>query len=145
VRHAPAARIGDEEVRVPLYDYSCSQCGRTVEVSHGVHASGPSVCEVCGGAMRKLLSRPAIVFKGSGWAKKDAQASSHARSSKGAGQGSLPGGSASPGGSAGAGGSGESGGSGGSDRTDAARSAGGRAASAGSSSGDGKAGGSGAD
>ncbi|HXQ96040.1 MAG TPA: FmdB family zinc ribbon protein [Candidatus Acidoferrales bacterium] len=133
---------------MPLYDYSCSQCGRTVEVSHGVHASGPLVCEVCGGAMRKLLSRPAIVFKGSGWAKKDAQASSHARSSKGTGQGSLPGGSAGArgsgesGGSTGAGGSGESGGS---DRTDAAKSAGGQAASTGSSSGDGKAGGSGAD
>ncbi len=67
---------------MPVYDYACTQCGRTVEVTHGVHAHGPSVCEVCGGQMRKLLSTPAIVFKGSGWAKKDAQAASHARSTQ---------------------------------------------------------------
>ncbi len=65
---------------MPVYDYACTQCGRTIEVIHGVHAHGPSTCEVCGGAMRKVLSPPAIVFKGSGWAKKDAQAASRARS-----------------------------------------------------------------
>ncbi|MDA8204164.1 MAG: FmdB family transcriptional regulator [Chloroflexi bacterium] len=68
---------------MPVYDYACTQCGRTIEVTHGVHAHGPSACEACGGPMRKLLSSPAIVFKGSGWAKKDAQAASRARSSGG--------------------------------------------------------------
>ncbi|MGO9179106.1 MAG: FmdB family zinc ribbon protein [Candidatus Limnocylindrales bacterium] len=119
---------------MPLYDYACTQCGRTVEVSHGVHAAGPSVCEVCGGAMRKLLSRPAIVFKGSGWAKKDAQALSHARSGKRPSSGP-------PNGSAGPAGSGESA------HVDPSKTPGGPATSPGSSSGDGsgKAGGSGAD
>jgi putative FmdB family regulatory protein len=60
---------------VPAYDYQCTECGRTVEVIHGVHAHGPKTCEVCGGTMRKLMSTPAIVFKGTGWAKKDARAS----------------------------------------------------------------------
>ncbi len=73
---------------MPVYDYACTECGRTIEVTHGVHAQGPSVCEVCGGSMRKLLSPPAIVFKGSGWAKKDAQAASRARSV--GGKGSSP-------------------------------------------------------
>jgi len=41
---------------------------------HGIHESGPQVCDHCGGAMRKALSPPAIHFKGSGWAKKDAAA-----------------------------------------------------------------------
>jgi len=69
---------------VPLYDYMCTNCERTVEVMHGVHAHGPKTCEYCGGPMRKLLSPPAIVFKGSGWAKKDARAShSSAKGSKG--------------------------------------------------------------
>ena len=67
---------------MPVYDYACTVCDRIVEVTHGIHAHGPATCEVCGGPMRKLLSTPAIVFKGSGWAKKDAQASSHAKASR---------------------------------------------------------------
>ena len=47
---------------------------------HGIFADGPTGCSICGGSMRKLLSAPAIHFKGSGWAKKDAQ--SAAASSK---------------------------------------------------------------
>ena len=56
---------------MPRYDYVCVKCGHIVEVMHGVNDSGPARCERCGGEMRKLLSTPAIVFKGSGWAKKD--------------------------------------------------------------------------
>jgi putative FmdB family regulatory protein len=55
---------------MPLYDYICEN-GHIVEVMHGVNDSGPAKCERCGAEMRKLLSTPAIVFKGSGWAKKD--------------------------------------------------------------------------
>src|SRR5688572_21401061 len=44
-----------------------------MEVIHGVNASGPTACEQCGGPMRKLVTTPSIVFKGSGWAKKDAR------------------------------------------------------------------------
>jgi putative FmdB family regulatory protein len=59
---------------VPVYDYRCSLCGREVEVIHGIHDPGPATCDACGGPMRKALSAPAIHFKGSGWAKKDARA-----------------------------------------------------------------------
>lgn len=59
---------------MPTYDYRCADCGLEVEVTHGIHASGPSTCTSCGGTMRKALSTPAIHFKGSGWAKKDARA-----------------------------------------------------------------------
>jgi putative FmdB family regulatory protein len=55
---------------MPLYDYIC-QNGHIVEVMHGVNDPGPASCARCGAEMRKLLSTPAIVFKGSGWAKKD--------------------------------------------------------------------------
>lgn len=61
---------------MPLYDYVCTQCGTRSEVMHGVNEAGPTVCTICGGAVRKALSPPAIVFKGSGWAKKDARAKS---------------------------------------------------------------------
>ena len=68
---------------MPRYDYRCSSCGREVEVMHGIHESGPQVCDHCGGAMRKALSSPAIHFKGSGWAKKDAAAAGKSSSKTG--------------------------------------------------------------
>jgi putative FmdB family regulatory protein len=115
---------------VPVYDYACTQCGRTVEVTHGVHAHGPSVCEVCGGQMRKLLSTPAIVFKGSGWAKKDAQAASHARNTQKSTSASGSSGSAAGSATApAAGGSGESAGAGGSGGATATSSGGSTATS----------------
>jgi putative FmdB family regulatory protein len=55
---------------MPRYDYICTN-GHITEVMHGVNDPGPAKCERCGAEMRKLLSTPAIVFKGSGWAKKD--------------------------------------------------------------------------
>ena len=58
---------------MPLYEYECRNCGHRVDVLHGVNDPGPTACEQCGGAMRKLFSTPAIVFKGSGFAKKDAR------------------------------------------------------------------------
>jgi putative FmdB family regulatory protein len=69
---------------MPIYDYRCTQCGREIEVMHGINDGGPSVCASCGGAMRKALSTPAIHFKGSGWAKKDAASASRAKSTGGA-------------------------------------------------------------
>lgn len=60
---------------MPIYEYVCAACGQRIEVIHSVHAAGPATCEACGGAMRKALSAPAIHFKGSGWAKKDATSS----------------------------------------------------------------------
>jgi putative FmdB family regulatory protein len=58
---------------VPIYDYVCQSCGERTEVIHGVHHAGPEACELCGGRLRRAVSVPAIVFKGSGWAKKDAR------------------------------------------------------------------------
>jgi putative FmdB family regulatory protein len=66
---------------VPIYDYVCESCGHVVEVIHGISAAGPAACERCGGPMKRALSAPAIVFKGSGWAKKDARDASRSRAS----------------------------------------------------------------
>ena len=64
---------------MPVYDYRCGGCGRQVEVIHGIYEVGPRTCDACGGPMRKALTSPAIHFKGSGWAKKDAQATTRAK------------------------------------------------------------------
>jgi putative FmdB family regulatory protein len=66
---------------MPLYDYRCTSCGREVEVMHSIHDQGPETCAACGGTMHKVLSPPAIHFKGSGWAKKDAASKAKPKSS----------------------------------------------------------------
>jgi putative FmdB family regulatory protein len=67
---------------MPIYDYHCSNCGQTTEVIHGIHAAAPRFCPVCGaeGTLRKAFAAPAVLFKGSGWAKKDRSSSSGSRS-----------------------------------------------------------------
>ncbi len=98
---------------MPLYDYECRNCGHIVEVLHGVNASGPTACEQCGGPMRKLMSTPSIVFKGSGWAKKDARdarpKAAKSTSSSGAKDESSGSSSSSASGSSGSGSEGDSG------------------------------------
>ncbi|HVQ21775.1 MAG TPA: zinc ribbon domain-containing protein [Candidatus Saccharimonadia bacterium] len=77
---------------MPIYDYACTVCGRVVEVVHGINGQGPASCETCGGPMKKLMSSPAVHFKGSGWAKKDR--SSNGNSTKAAARGAQAGGGA---------------------------------------------------
>jgi putative FmdB family regulatory protein len=68
---------------MPLYDYDCTECGRRVEVIHGVHSPGPTHCPNCGGGpLRKAITAPAVHFKGSGWAKKERHAAVASASSK---------------------------------------------------------------
>jgi putative FmdB family regulatory protein len=73
---------------MPLYDYRCAECGRLIEVMHGINDAGPDACVECGGKMHKVLSPPAIHFKGSGWAKKDAASQARKASGKGTSGGS---------------------------------------------------------
>jgi putative FmdB family regulatory protein len=57
---------------MPTYDYVCRACGHRIEVMHGVHEQGPIVCPNCHArALRKAIVSPTILYKGSGWAKKD--------------------------------------------------------------------------
>ena len=52
---------------MPLYEYKCSKCGATVETLQGVHDAPLRKCRECGGKLVKLISAPAIQFKGNGW------------------------------------------------------------------------------
>ena len=53
---------------MPLYEYRCEACGSTFEKIQKFSDAPLEVCEVCGkGPVRKLISSPAIQFKGSGW------------------------------------------------------------------------------
>ncbi len=52
---------------MPLYEYECQACGHRFEVIQKVFRSPDETCVKCGGPVEKLLSSPAIQFKGSGW------------------------------------------------------------------------------
>ena len=52
---------------MPLYEYLCGSCGRTIEVIQSYSDPLLKVCDRCGGELKKLMSAPAVQFKGSGW------------------------------------------------------------------------------
>ena len=52
---------------MPLYEYECEECGRRVERLQKFSDAPLTTCESCGGALQRLVSSPAIQFKGSGW------------------------------------------------------------------------------
>jgi putative FmdB family regulatory protein len=52
---------------MPIYEYRCTQCGRRTEAFQKVSEPALVKCRFCGGALKKLLSPPAIQFKGNGW------------------------------------------------------------------------------
>ena len=61
---------------MPLYEYQCDACGHRFEVIQKFSDPLVDTCPKCGSPVRKLMSSPAIQFKGSGWyitdyAKKD--------------------------------------------------------------------------
>jgi putative FmdB family regulatory protein len=72
---------------MPLYEYQCEACGHRFEVIQKFSDPPVESCQRCGGAVRKLLSSPAIQFKGSGWyitdyAKKDSSSSTSSASTE---------------------------------------------------------------
>ena len=52
---------------MPLYEYECDACGHRFEKIQKFSDAPVEKCPKCGGAVHKLMSSPAIQFKGSGW------------------------------------------------------------------------------
>jgi putative FmdB family regulatory protein len=52
---------------MPLYEYQCEACTQRFERIQKFSDPPVETCPACGGKVRKLLSSPAIQFKGSGW------------------------------------------------------------------------------
>ncbi len=69
---------------MPIYDYHCDHCGHTFSQVQSYVDATLEVCPSCGKKPRKLMTTPAIVFKGGGWYKTDSRAPQKDASSEGA-------------------------------------------------------------
>jgi len=52
---------------MPLYEYECSACHKRTEKIQKFSDPEITVCPKCGGVLERVLSAPAIAFKGGGW------------------------------------------------------------------------------
>jgi putative FmdB family regulatory protein len=52
---------------VPIYEYVCPSCQHRFEVKQSMSDPPVSICTRCGQAVTKVISAPAIMFKGTGW------------------------------------------------------------------------------
>src|SRR5215469_14882204 len=72
---------------MPTYAYECTGCGHSFEAFQKMSDSPLTLCEVCGGALKKLMFPVGIMFKGPGfyvndYAKKSGESKSDSASSK---------------------------------------------------------------
>ena len=52
---------------MPIYEYSCKKCGKTIEVIQKMSDPELKKHQGCGGALTKQISASAFQFKGTGW------------------------------------------------------------------------------
>ena len=52
---------------MPIYEFECRKCKAHIEVFQKVSDKPPTKCRKCGGKLERMISAPAIQFKGSGW------------------------------------------------------------------------------
>jgi len=52
---------------MPIYEYECRKCKAHTEAFQKLSDKPLTKCKKCGGRLDKVISAPAIQFKGSGW------------------------------------------------------------------------------
>lgn len=73
---------------MPLYEYKCKECGHRFEKIQSFSAEPITDCPVCEGEVERLISAPAVHFKGSGFYSTDYGAKPAKKSSDSATDGS---------------------------------------------------------
>jgi putative FmdB family regulatory protein len=63
----PEGGCGHRNRTMPLYEYQCESCQHRFEVIQKFSDAPVDTCPKCSGVVKRLLSSPAIQFKGSGW------------------------------------------------------------------------------
>ncbi|WP_375387716.1 FmdB family zinc ribbon protein [uncultured Amnibacterium sp.] len=61
---------------MPVYAYTCRDCGTPLEVHQEFSDAALTVCPVCGGALRKQYGSIGVTFNGSGFYRTDSRAGS---------------------------------------------------------------------
>ncbi len=52
---------------MPIYEYECLKCNHKFQLRQNFRDPAETVCPNCQGDIRKVITSPAIQFKGSGW------------------------------------------------------------------------------
>jgi len=52
---------------MPIYEYRCRSCGRTIEAMQRMSDRPLRKCSKCSGKLEKLISRTSFALKGGGW------------------------------------------------------------------------------
>lgn len=52
---------------MPLYEYECTACHKHTEKIQKFSDPEITTCPYCAGALKRVISAPAISFKGGGW------------------------------------------------------------------------------
>lgn len=66
---------------MPTYSYRCTSCQHAFDIHQSFSDATLTVCEQCGGALRKVFSPVGISFKGSGFYHTDHGAAAPAKAS----------------------------------------------------------------
>ncbi len=75
---------------MPTYPYACTACDNRFEIVQAFSDDALTVCDVCGGRLRKVFSSVGVVFKGSGFYRNDSRSTSGASESSGETKTSAP-------------------------------------------------------
>ena len=68
---------------MPVYAYQCTACGTAIEVRQSFTDDALTVCEACGGRLRKRFDAIGVTFKGSGFYRTDSRAGAKGGSGSG--------------------------------------------------------------
>ena len=71
------------ERKVPIYSYTCTSCNAMIEKRQSFSDAPLTICDACGGSLRKIIHPVGIVFKGSGWYVTDSRKASTSTVSEG--------------------------------------------------------------
>ncbi|WP_347754326.1 FmdB family zinc ribbon protein [Agrococcus sp. ProA11] len=67
---------------MPVYAYACTACGHAFDARQSFAEPALTVCEACGGALRKQYGSIGVTFNGSGFYRTDSRAAASAGSAK---------------------------------------------------------------
>ena len=67
---------------MPIYEYQCNQCNEVFEIFHKIDEECKVACPTCLGPVKKLISAPNFILKGSGFYVNDYPSSSRREGKK---------------------------------------------------------------